>query len=75
MSKPAYIKALAGYLKANGISTVNTASVEVLSGARAYAIVEAQKAAYRDNNDFSDFVAKLGRGYRGSNKIAKPGIR
>lgn len=62
-SKPAYAGALAGYLKANGVTaeTMNAGSVDtkLLDAARSYAIHEAQKATYRDSNEFSDFVSKL----------------
>lgn len=42
----------------------------LLDRARAYAIKEAQKATYRDTNDFSQFVSKLGH-YRGDNSVMK----
>ncbi len=84
-SKTAYAESLAGYLKANGISaeqfmaavdrkqeTGRTAEINaLLDKARAYAIKEAQKATYRDFNDFSDFISSLGRNYSGANKTAK----
>ncbi len=72
-SKPAYAGALAGYLKANGITaqalTDGTAKAQVLDDARAYAVREAQKATYRDANALSDFIAGLG--YKGDNKVGK----
>lgn len=42
----------------------------VVDQARAYAIEEAQKATYRDFNQFSDFIGTLGR-YGGNNKVRK----
>lgn len=72
---PAYAKALASYLKANRVKAEDfangTMSAERIDKARATAIVEAQKATYRDFNDFSNFVSRLGRGYTGNNKAAK----
>lgn len=82
-SKTAYAESLAGYLKANGISAEQfMAAIDgtfqdvrqmgnLLDKARAYAIKEAQKATYRDFNDFSDFISSLGRNYSGANKAAK----
>ena len=61
VSRPAYIKALAGYLKANG-ETFQTADSGLMDRARSFAILEAQKAAYRDSNTFSDAIASFGRG-------------
>lgn len=62
-SKPAYAGALAGYLKANGISAQSlsdgSADVKLLDDARAYAVREAQRATYRDANALSDTVAGL----------------
>ncbi|MFR1051077.1 MAG: hypothetical protein ACLSE7_05075 [Lachnospirales bacterium] len=72
-SKPAYAGALAGYLKANGITaralTDGSAKAQVLDDARAYAVREAQRATYRDANALSDFIAGLG--YKGDNKVGK----
>ena len=62
-SQPAYTFALAGYLKANGISaadyTNGTASADTIAAAQAYAIKEAQKATYRDLNVLSNAVSKM----------------
>ena len=60
-SRPHYALALAQYCSANHISAAQIAKGEGLAKARAYAIKEAQKATYRDTNDFSEFVSKLGR--------------
>ena len=74
-AKPAYANALAGWYKANGITAAalknGMVSQEKIDSGRAYAIREAQRATYRDANQFSDWVAKLGSGYTGDNKIAK----
>lgn len=62
-SQPAYTFALAGYLKANGISaaeyTSGDANPEVISKAQEYAIREAQKATYRDTNVFSQAISRM----------------
>lgn len=72
-SAPAYAGALAGYLKANGVSaqsvTEGTVDGSVLDAARSYAVKEAQKATYRDQNAFSDFIANLH--YKGDNKVGQ----
>lgn len=68
VSRPAYINALASYLKANG-KTFQTADEGLLTKARAFAILEAQKAAYRDSNAFSDFVANLR--YKGNSRVGR----
>ncbi len=72
-SRPAYAGALAGYLKANGITAQalsdGTADASALDAARAYAVREAQRATYRDSNAFSDFVSGLR--YRGKNPVGQ----
>lgn len=72
-SKSAYAGALAGYLKANGVTaqqmTDGTVSQETLDAGRTYAIEEAQKATYRDANALSDFISNLR--YRGSNPVGR----
>ena len=64
-AQPHYATALAGYLKANGISAVEftngSISEEILSQARNYAVKEAQKATFRDINAFSKMVSKIGK--------------
>lgn len=52
-SKPRYQAALAGYMKANGLT-------EITAEARKYAITEAQKSTYRDANAISDWARSLG---------------
>ena len=72
-SRPAYAGALAGYLKANGITAQalsdGTADASAMDAARAYAVREAQRATYRDSNAFSDFVSGLR--YRGKNQVGQ----
>ena len=95
-SKPAYAGALAGYLKAHGVTaeafnawtnadsgrgetpqsatggqlpSIGEPRMDVVDGARAYAIREAQKATYRDANVLSDFVSKLK--VKGDNSMSK----
>lgn len=72
-SYPAYAGALAGYLKANGVTaqmmTEGTVDTTVLEGARVWAIREAQRATYRDANAISDFIANIG--YKGKSKVGK----
>ena len=71
-SKPAYAQSLAGYLKANKITAEQfNADEAIRDKARAYAVKEAQRATYRDYNDFSDFIAKVGRTKRGGGTTAK----
>ena len=65
-SKHHYARALAGYLYANHLDydkiTRNTPQAqEVLNKARTYAILEAQKATFRDANRFASFINKTKR--------------
>lgn len=74
-AQPHYANALAQYCAANGITaeqirTREGVDASALDKARAYAIKEAQKATYRDFNQFSDFIGTLGR-YDGNNKVRK----
>ena len=61
-SRPAYASSLAQYLKANNITAeqYNSPGFDK-TAAREYAILEAQKATYRDTNDFSETISKLGK--------------
>ena len=59
--KPHYAYALAQYCKANHISAEEIQSGKIPDAARAYAIREAQKATYRDTNQFSQIISNLGR--------------
>lgn len=69
-AKPHYAAALASYCKANGITAEQVQSGKGLDKAREYAIREAQKATYRDTNDFSQWVSSIGR-YSGDNKAGR----
>lgn len=60
-SKPHYAFAMAQFCKANGITAEQIRNGERLEAARDYAILEAQKATYRDTNEFSQMVSQLGR--------------
>lgn len=62
-SKPAYARALAGYLKANGITGSDYAGVDtaLMDDARLYAIKEAQEQTFRDTNWLSGWISKVGR--------------
>lgn len=63
-SRFTYADALAGFLSARGATAQQlkngTVDPHLLDMARAYAIREAQKATYRDNNQFSDMVSSIG---------------
>lgn len=76
-SRPQYANALAQYMAANGITVemMETGageitrgphkgehiSAEIMDEARAYAVLEAQKATYRDLNDLSSFFMRVGK--------------
>lgn len=62
-SKPAYARALAGYLKANGVTDTDFSKVDtkLMDDARLYAIKEAQEQTFRDNNAFADWFSRVGR--------------
>ena len=73
--RPHYANALAQYCAANGITaqqlrTGEGVSKAAMDKARGYAIKEAQKATFRDFNEFSDFISGLGR-YSGESKVRK----
>lgn len=76
-SKPAYARSLAAYLKANNVTAEDYArmkaegSSEFVEKAQAHAIKEAQKATYRDLNEFSEAVSKLGKLQYSRNKVVK----
>lgn len=74
-SRPVYAESLAGWLKANGHTAAEfqngSLSEDTMNEARAYAVKEAQKATYRDTNDFSQWVSRLGRNYDGNSKTGK----
>ena len=72
-NRPAYVDSFAQALKAKGVTAEEAASgakAELVQAAREYAVLEAQKATFRDSNDFSDFVSSLGR-YEGESKTRK----
>lgn len=67
-SKPAYATALAGYLKANGVTAAEFSSdtwksqhQDLVDKARQYAIKDAQESTFRDNNKISTWISKVGR--------------
>lgn len=71
-SKPHYAYALSQYCKAHGITAEQIASGKGLKAAREYAILEAQKATYRDTNALSQTISELGRGTRfGNSRVGK----
>ena len=73
-SKPHYAYAMAQYCKANNITAEQIAKGVAIAPAREYAIKEAQKATYRDTNEVSEFISKLGRsGKANQNKWEKRG--
>ena len=74
-AQPHYATALAGYLKANGISAVEftngSMSETAMNEARNYAVKEAQKATFRDINAISKMVSKLGKS---DNKVVNAAV-
>lgn len=72
-SQPHYANALAQYCKANHITAEQIAEGgTAMKNARAYAILEAQKATYRDTNAFSQAISDLGRvGFRTETTVNK----
>ena len=62
--RAAYSRALAGYLKANGVKDTDLSKVdsELMDKARAYAIKEAQEATFHDNTALSKIVSKAQKG-------------
>ena len=58
-SKPHYAFAMAQYCQANGITEAQIRSGKGIEEARAYAAKEAQKATYRDTNQFSELVSSI----------------
>lgn len=70
-SRPHYANALAQYCKANHITAEQIAEGgEAIKNARAYAILEAQKATYRDTNAFSQAVSELGKSKLRGNSVS-----
>lgn len=62
-AREAYARALAGYLKANGITETDLSKVDskIMEDARLFAAKEAQEATFRDTNWLSGWVSKIGR--------------
>lgn len=62
-AKDAYARALAGYLKANGITEADYSKIDpaIMDDARLFAVKEAQEATFRDTNWLSGWVSKIGR--------------
>lgn len=62
-SKAAYARALAGYLKAQGVTETDytKVSASIMDNARLYAAQEAQEQTFRDTNWLSGWVTKIGR--------------
>ena len=69
-SRAAYASALAGYLKAHGVTETDFSKVNesLLEKARLYAVQEAQEATFHDINAVSEFLT---RRYRGENKAGR----
>ena len=61
-AKSAYARALAGFLKANGVKAEQleggTVSPELMEKAREYAVKQAQEQTFRDSNAFSDWASR-----------------
>lgn len=59
--RAAYARALAGFLKANGVKDTEISNVkpELMDKARAYAIKEAQEATFKDNTALANIVTKV----------------
>lgn len=76
-NKATYTDALASFLAGNGITAEQmqngTVDQAVLDRGRSYAIKEAQKATYRDSNQFSDYIAGLGKNRHSNNMFSKVG--
>lgn len=54
-----YVRSFAGWMKAHGVTDVNTASADQVSAAREFAKKEAQEATFHDSNQFSEFVTSF----------------
>ena len=57
--KAAFTHAMAGYLQANGVKDVKSASPELLDKAMAYAVKEAQEVTFHDNSALARIMGKL----------------
>ena len=73
-NKPAYVDSLAQAMKAKGITAEEARAgvkPELMARAREYAVQEAAKATYRDFNDFSNMISKLGHVKESDNKAQR----
>lgn len=74
-SYPAYMTALTGYMKANGITAEavqdGTVDEAALDKAREYAVNEAAKATFRDTNEFSKAMSKMNSLKNSNNKVIR----
>lgn len=73
-SQPHYAYALAQYCKAHNISAAEVQRGKSIKLAREYAILEAQKATYRDTNALSQTFSELGRVNKSSKNAVKKGL-
>lgn len=57
----AYVRAMAGYLKAHGVngSDLSKISSNLLNDARRYAVKEAQEATFHDNSELAKIASKI----------------
>lgn len=74
--RSAYIDEMSSYMKAKGITPefLNKGGVEAtraLEAARDFAMLEAQKATFRDANALSTFLNNIGRGNKPSSRVAR----
>lgn len=60
-SRTNYADAMGQWLAAHKIKSISDCTPEQLERARAYAIQQAQEATFRDSNDFSDTISRIGR--------------
>lgn len=73
-NKPAYVDSLAQAMKAKGITAEEAragAKPELMERAREYAVQEAEKATYRDFNDFSNMISNLGHVKESDNPVQR----
>ena len=57
--KAGFTHAMAGYLQANGVKDVQSASPELIDKAMAYAVKEAQEVTFQDNSALARVMGKL----------------
>jgi hypothetical protein len=73
-SRANYARALAGYLYAHKVTSIEDASPELMERAREYAIKQAQEATFRDSNAVSNWVGGIGRNAPPLVKVASEGL-